>query len=93
MKDVVVQNSTDPMKMLKKLRIRCIQTDKKYHSCVYVTKFWQRNSHVRRKRPELWPNYWISLSSSFWPKNRLLKWNTHLTSLIWIRMTSGCFQK
>jgi len=34
-----------------------------------------------------------SLSSSFWPKNRLLKWNTHPVPLIWLRMTSGCFQK
>jgi hypothetical protein len=33
------------------------------------------------------------LSISFWPKNRLLKWNTHPVPLIWLRMTSGCFQK
>jgi hypothetical protein len=42
---------------------------------------------VSRKRPELWPNDWIlhhdnapahkALSSSFWHKNRLLKWDTH----------------
>jgi hypothetical protein len=41
---------------------------------------------MRRKRPELGPNDWIlhhdnapahkALSSGFWPKNRLLKWNT-----------------
>jgi hypothetical protein len=34
-----------------------------------------------------------SLSSSFWPKNRLLKWNIHPASLIWFWMTSGWFQK
>jgi hypothetical protein len=34
-----------------------------------------------------------SLSSSFWPKIKLLKWNTHPNPLIWICMTSGCFQK
>jgi hypothetical protein len=34
-----------------------------------------------------------SLSSSFWPKSRLLKWNTHPFPLIWLRMASGCFQK
>jgi hypothetical protein len=33
-----------------------------------------------------------SVSSSFWPKSRLPKWNTHPISLIWLRMTSGCFQ-
>jgi hypothetical protein len=34
-----------------------------------------------------------SLSSSFCPKNQLLKWNTHPIPLIWLRMTSGCFHK
>jgi hypothetical protein len=34
-----------------------------------------------------------SLSSSFWPKNLLLKWNTHPVPVIWIQMTSGSFQK
>jgi hypothetical protein len=29
-----------------------------------------------------------SLSSSFWPENWLLKWNTHFIPLIWFRMTS-----
>jgi hypothetical protein len=58
---------------------------------------------VHRKRPELWPNDWIlhhdnapahkALSSSFWPKNRLLKSNTHPLPLIWLRMTLGYFQK
>jgi hypothetical protein len=31
-----------------------------------------------------------SLSSSFWPKNRLLKWNTRPVPMIWLRMTCGC---
>jgi hypothetical protein len=34
-----------------------------------------------------------SLSVSFWPKNRLPKWNTHFIPRIWFRMTSGCLQK
>jgi hypothetical protein len=34
-----------------------------------------------------------SLSSSFWPKNWLLKWNTHPIPLIWLQVTSGCLQK
>jgi hypothetical protein len=29
-----------------------------------------------------------SLSSSFWPKNLLLKWNTHPVPLIWLQVTS-----
>jgi hypothetical protein len=33
------------------------------------------------------------LSSSFWPKNSLLKWKTDLVPLIWLGMTFGCFQK
>jgi hypothetical protein len=58
---------------------------------------------VHRKRPELWPKDWIlhhdnapahkELSvKQLLPKNRLLKWNTNLV-LIWLRMTSGCYQK
>jgi hypothetical protein len=35
----------------------------------------------------------LSLSSSFWLKNRLLKWNTHPVPLIWLLMTFGCFKK
>jgi hypothetical protein len=33
------------------------------------------------------------LSLSFWPKNRLLKWNTHHVPLTWIQMNSCRFQK
>jgi hypothetical protein len=29
----------------------------------------------------------LSLSKSYWPRNRLLKWNTHPVPLIWLRMT------
>jgi hypothetical protein len=53
--------------------------------------------------PEFWPNHWVPhydnvpahkvLSSSFKPKNRLLKWNTHSITLILLQMISGCFQK
>jgi hypothetical protein len=32
------------------------------------------------------------LSSSFWPKNQLLKWNIHPIPLILLKMTSGCPQ-
>jgi hypothetical protein len=31
-----------------------------------------------------------SLSSSSWPKNQLMKWNTHPIPLIWLQMTSSC---
>jgi hypothetical protein len=34
-----------------------------------------------------------SPSSSFWHKNRLMKWKTNPIPLIWLRMTSACFQK
>jgi hypothetical protein len=34
-----------------------------------------------------------SLSSSFWPKNQLLKRNIRLFPLIGLRITSGCFKK
>jgi hypothetical protein len=56
-----------------------------------------------RKWHALWPNDWIihhdnalahkELSSSFWPKTRLLKWNTHPVPLTGLQITSGCFQK
>jgi hypothetical protein len=59
---------------------------------------------VRRKRPELWSNNWILHHDNAPdqevlfqavpdPKNQLLKWNTHPLPLIWLQMTSGCFQK
>jgi hypothetical protein len=60
---------------------------------------WLREA-VRRKRPEIWSKHWIlhndsasvhkALSSSFWSKNLLLKWNMHPIPLLWLQMTSGC---
>jgi primosomal protein N'' len=57
---------------------------------------------MSRKWPELWLNDLIlhhdnapahkALSHSFWHKNRLPKWNTHPIPLVWLQMTSGCFQ-
>jgi len=35
----------------------------------------------------------VKQSSGLWPKNRLLKLNTHPVPLIWLLMTSGYFQK
>jgi hypothetical protein len=32
------------------------------------------------------------VSSSFWLKNELLKWNTHPIPLFWPQITCGCFQ-
>jgi hypothetical protein len=62
---------------------------------------WLREA-VRRNRPDLRPSDWIlqydnvaahkALSSSFWPKTRLLQRNTHPLPLIWFRMTSGCIK-
>jgi hypothetical protein len=62
------------------------------------------HEHVHRKRLELLPSIGFStiamlqltkraLSSSFWPKNWLLKRNMYPVSLIWFWMTCGCFQK
>jgi hypothetical protein len=56
---VVAQDLTEPMKMLKNLRasgaFRCLSIRA---MCVQL-KFWQRNSSMCRKRPELRPNDWI----------------------------------
>jgi hypothetical protein len=66
----------------------------------YFVEILKRLLEDMHRRSELKPNDWIlhsqlsrrSLSRSFWPKNPLLKWNTHLILLIWLRMTSGCFR-
>jgi hypothetical protein len=34
-----------------------------------------------------------SLSRNFWPKNWLLKCNTHSSALIWLQITSGSSKK
>jgi hypothetical protein len=58
---------------------------------------------MHRKRPTVWPSDWIlhhdnalahkALSvKQFWPKNQLLKWNTHHIRLIWLQMTFGCLK-
>jgi len=58
---------------------------------------------MHRKRPEVWPSDWFphrdnaptheALSlKQFLAQNRLLKWNIHPVSLIWLRTTSGCFR-
>jgi hypothetical protein len=64
----------------------------------YYVKILKWLHEARRERPELWPNDWIlhhdnapahkALSSSFSPKNRLLKWNTHPIPLISLHTTS-----
>jgi len=67
----------------------------------YVEILKQLHETVRRKMPEVWSTIGFStmeltrysLSSSFWPKNQLLKWNTHFVLLIWLWMTSGCSHK
>jgi hypothetical protein len=57
-----------------------------------------------RKRPELWlsdcilhhasaPAHKALPVNQFLAQNQLLKWNTHMVSLIWFQMTCGCFQK
>jgi hypothetical protein len=98
MKEVVIEDLTVPMKMLKKCGIQYIQTTKQAYY-VEILK-WLRKA-VRRKRPKLWPNDWIihhdnatahkALSSSFWPKNGLLKWNTHHSPNL--PPNDFCFQK
>jgi hypothetical protein len=53
MKEVIFQDPTELMKILKKCRIWCIQVFK-YQIYDYATKF--RLSYVLIKRPELWPS-------------------------------------
>jgi hypothetical protein len=72
---------------------------------MWNTSYW--SGYVKicvEKSLELLPNDWIPQHDNapahkapsvkqFLAKNRLLKWNTHPIPLIWLRMTSGCFQK
>jgi hypothetical protein len=74
-----------------------------FNKAYYVELLQQLCEGVCRKRLKLLPDlilhynnapvHRLSLSSSFWPKNRLPKWNIQPIPLIWIQMTSGCFQK
>jgi hypothetical protein len=62
---------------------------------VYYVKLSKRlHEDVRRKRTEHWPNEWIFHHDTA-PAHMALsvKWNSHPTTIIWLRMTSGCFQK
>jgi hypothetical protein len=56
MKEAVIQDLTDPMKMLKKCRIWSIQT---INQAYYVETLKWLHETVHRKRPELWSNDWI----------------------------------
>jgi hypothetical protein len=56
MKEMVIQDLTQPIKMLKKCRIWIIQIVNLAY-CVEILKLFCEA--VCRKRPELWPNNWI----------------------------------
>jgi hypothetical protein len=97
MKEVVVQCLTEPMKMLKRFEIWGIHSTK-----LIMWKYW---SDCMKMCIERGLNFGpvgfytimmlqfirCSLSSSFWPKSWLVKWNTHSFPLICLWMT-GCFQ-
>jgi hypothetical protein len=82
-----VEYLTEPVKILNECGICCIQTVNQAY-CLEILK--RLRETVRTKRPELWSNDWIlhhddilshkALSSSFWPRNRLLKRNIHMCS-------------
>jgi len=68
------------------------------NTACYVEIQMQFREAVFQKGPQLRPMTMpqltrLSPSNCYWPKNRLLKWNTHPVPLIWLRMTSGCFRK
>jgi hypothetical protein len=56
MKEVVIQDLTEPIKMLKKCRIWCIQT---VNQAYYVEILKWLYEAVHRKRPKCWHNDWI----------------------------------
>jgi hypothetical protein len=102
MKEVVVQDLTELMEILKKCGVWWIQTVNK----AYYVEMLKRLLKALRKKKSLNFSPTIgfssmtmfqftgcSLSKSVWPKNRLLIWNTHPTSLIWLGMTSNSFRK
>jgi hypothetical protein len=76
---------------------KCIQQSHTVKQAYYMEILkWLREA-LSKKRPELWPNNSILYhdnapaykvcsvrSSSLWPKNRLLKCNTHPVPLIWL---------
>jgi hypothetical protein len=81
-----------------------VHSDRSLRIRTMAVKLNYTKSYVRRKRRELWPNDWILHRDNapahvalpveqFRPKNRLLKWNAQPIPLIWLRMTSGRFQK
>jgi len=90
MKEVVIPDHTELMKMVKRFRIWCIQTVNQ----VYYWKFWSSYMELcAEKCLNFGPKIGFSiitklqltghcLSNIFWPKNQLLNWNTHPVSLI-----------
>jgi hypothetical protein len=86
------------------VHIESIPQGQAVNKAYYVEILTRFREAVRRKIPELWPKYWILHHDyaavhkelpvkHFVPKNTFFKLNTHPISLIWLRMTSGCFQK
>jgi hypothetical protein len=98
MKEAVIQDLTEPMKMLKNFRIRWMF---KYQSYGCATKFRQSSSvkylilgvMIGVCTMAVLQLTRCSVSSSFWTKNQLLEWNTHPLLLIWHHMSCGCLKK
>jgi hypothetical protein len=95
--EMLVQDNKEPMKMLKK-----VQDLVHSHRRLSIrTMDVQLNLDKEIMRQILSDDLGMilrfynapALSSSFWPKNGLMIWNTHPIPLIWLRMSCGCFQK